>query len=326
MPEPDPHLPSRDLCAFELWARVVEMYSKMHLTKAKDKLIALAGIAEFMSTQVLGTETSPLMYVAGLWNKYLESQLLWRVEPEFRLKDRTFFHLSERPQDPPSSGRYIYRAPSFSWASVDAQKGSGIVYGEVTDSDLLIELYKGENPVVIENEESKSEFGLVAGGQVMIWGRLRRIKLYKDNDRFYWRLVDRTLKLGDKVVPLGKETHRNVYLDSPEDDEKRYKIFGSKDIYCVPAAYGERTEAQGSKYMICLLLQLAENDKGLPKHWKKAERRGTFRRIGLTKLSTWADKTAYDHILEKLESDVNGLPYRPHKYRPETGHHLIRVI
>ncbi|KUI54165.1 hypothetical protein VP1G_01659 [Cytospora mali] len=182
MPEPDPHLPSKDLYAFELWARVVDPYSTMHLTKAKDKLIALAGIAELMSTQLLGTETKPLMYVAGV---YLSCPILLM--------------------------------------GMDAQEGSGIVYGEVIDSDLLIELYEGKDAVIIENEnESKSVFGLVAGGQVLIWGRLRRIKLFKENDRFYWRLVDRTLHLQDTVVPLDKETHRNVYLDSPEDDNERY--------------------------------------------------------------------------------------------------------
>lgn len=257
------------------------MYSKTCLTNAKDKLIALSGIAELMSKQILGTETEPAIYVAGLWNKHLESQLLWRVEPVFHRKERLFLHPSRRPRD--VSSFPIYRAPSFSWASVDAEDGSGIVYGEVTDRGLLIELYKGDDAVVTE-KESKNDFGLVTGGHVLVWGRLRRINMSKeDKGRYSWHLVNRKLR----EVNLDGETHRNVYLDSPEDDEQLYDIFGSdKDIYCVPAAYGGRAEAEDSRYIICLLLQLAEDDKKIPQGWDRTKRQGTYRRIGLTKLST----------------------------------------
>lgn len=330
IPEPDPELASRDLYAFELWARMVEMYSKMRLTKARDKLIALSGIAELMSKQILGTETKPATYVAGLWKRHLESQLLWKVEPVFcrNATRRTFVHPSRRPRDEASSSmEYIYRAPSFSWASVDAEDGSGIVYGEVTDRDLLIELQEGEDAVVIE-KESESAFGLVKRGHVLIWGSLRKIKLKKeDNGRHSWRLVDRNFDTPIGVY-LDKETHRNVYLDSPEDDDELHSIFSLDNIYCVPAAYGERSEAKGSKYMMCLLLQLAEDDKGLPKDWDETKRQGTYRRIGLTKLSTWADKETYVHILTKRDSDMEPreLPHRPHQYRETTGQHLIRII
>lgn len=332
IPEPDPHpsSKSKDLYAFELWARVVEMYSKMRLLYAKDKLIALSGIAELMSTQILGTKTKPVMYVAGLWNKHLESQLLWRVEPVFRRKDRCFLHPSTRPRDVPSSPtEYIYRAPSFSWASVDAEKGTGIIYGEVTDRDLLVELYEGENSVITE-KASENAFGLVTRGHILIWGRLRKIQLTKeDKGRYSWKLANRKLD-HPREVYLDKEAHRNVYLDSPDDDEELHGIFDlEKDnIYCIPAAYGGTTEAEGSKYIICLLLQLAEDDKGLPEGWDETKRRGTYRRIGLTKLSTWADKETYEHILEKLESDMDPrkLPHQPHKYRETTGQHLIRII
>lgn len=326
-PEPDMHLVSSgsegagDLCAFELWARVVETYSRLSLTNGTDKLIALAGIAELVSTQVLGTEARPAMYVAGLWKRHLESQLLWKVEPVFRRKDRTFLHPSRRPRDDLSSGRgYSYRAPSFSWASVDAEEGNGIVYGEVTDRDLLIELYEGEDSVVIE-KASENAFGLVTRGHILIWGRLRKITLSKEeNGRFSWRLVDRNLD-------LDKEAHKNVYLDSPEEDDTLHGIFDSDNIYCVPAAYGERTEAEGSKYMICLLLQLAEDDRDLPADWDETDRHGTYRRIGLTKLSTWADKETYERILDTLDSDLE-LPrvHKAHDYRGNTGQHLIRII
>lgn len=151
--EPDPHIPERHRYGFELWARVVEMYSRMNLTKEKDKLIALSGIAQLMSTNILCSKGVPARYVAGLWYNYLESQLLWRVEPIFIRHNQTFHQPAGRPEG--------FRAPSFSWASVDAQygiddqPGNGITYGEVTDHDLLIDLQRGPSDVVIKSQTEK---------------------------------------------------------------------------------------------------------------------------------------------------------------------------
>lgn len=93
--------------AHESWKRVIERYSKTGLTKESDKLIALAGIAELLSCDIRG------LYVAGMWEKYLASQLLWRVDPIY--ENGQLSNPSQRPSS--------YRAPSFSWAAVDAPQG-----------------------------------------------------------------------------------------------------------------------------------------------------------------------------------------------------------
>jgi hypothetical protein len=62
--EPVPHLIS-DIYAFELWKRIVEVYSKARLTNPKDKLIALTGIAKMMSGNF------DCKYVAGMWERSL---------------------------------------------------------------------------------------------------------------------------------------------------------------------------------------------------------------------------------------------------------------
>lgn len=316
--EPDPHIPKRDLYGFELWARVVETYSRMNLTMAKDKLIALSGIAELMSTSILGSKEVPARYVAGLWDKYLESQLLWRVEPIFIRHNRTFQQPGRRPQD--------YRAPSFSWASVDAQTGvsdqpgNGITYGEVTDKDLLIERQKEHNSVVT-TKQTDNAFGLVTGGHIMLHGKLRKIKLSKgERGRFYWRLLDR-----NGVCPkIDKERHHNVYLDAPDDDEKLHAILESDNVYCLPAALGPRTEDKESKYIICLILQQADSDDKV-RELNRLEQRGTFRRIGMTKLSGWGDKHTYEHILTPHATDTQ-LPHWPFGFDEKTNRHLIRII
>lgn len=77
------------------WASVVHLYTSAHLTFARDKLPALSGIAKRTHSQKGG------QYLAGLWrDERIEAQLCWRVdEPRTRLAN--------------------WRAPSWSWASVD---------------------------------------------------------------------------------------------------------------------------------------------------------------------------------------------------------------
>lgn len=80
------------------WTHLVETYSKARLSYTSDKLIALSGIAKRFSKK---TECD---YHAGLWRTSIEYQLLWHVAR------------SGRPNSAPA-----YRAPSWSWASVDGE-------------------------------------------------------------------------------------------------------------------------------------------------------------------------------------------------------------
>ncbi|RDW62449.1 hypothetical protein BP6252_11882 [Coleophoma cylindrospora] len=81
------------------WSEIVQSYSRRSLTFRKDKLVAISGLARILA-HVYGTN-----YVAGLWVKDLLRLLAWHV------------HTS----DPSVAKNYAttYRAPSWSWASVD---------------------------------------------------------------------------------------------------------------------------------------------------------------------------------------------------------------
>ena len=89
------------------WLAVVEEYSRRNLTYGKDKLPALAGLA-----RVIANETDD-EYYAGLWRDHIVEDLYWGV----CIPD-------------PTSGQFAwentrvseaYRAPSWSWALLDAQ-------------------------------------------------------------------------------------------------------------------------------------------------------------------------------------------------------------
>ncbi|KAK2771268.1 heterokaryon incompatibility protein [Colletotrichum kahawae] len=79
-----------------LWVRVVMLYSQCKLTKSEDKLLAFVGVAKVF--QELTGDT----YLAGIWKSQLYIQLDWH----------TSGHLTKLPRR--------YRAPSWSWASVDS--------------------------------------------------------------------------------------------------------------------------------------------------------------------------------------------------------------
>jgi hypothetical protein len=78
------------------WCVAIEAYSNCALSFSKDKLVAISGMASRMSGEMR------CQYLAGMWRKDLEHQLLWKVSnalPAIR-EDGT-------------------RGPSWSWASVD---------------------------------------------------------------------------------------------------------------------------------------------------------------------------------------------------------------
>ncbi|KAI3320521.1 hypothetical protein HD806DRAFT_506649 [Xylariaceae sp. AK1471] len=80
------------------WMKIVEEYTKRKMTYNTDKLPAISGIAECLAQQTKD------FYVAGLWKSHLPLGLLWAsAQP----------HLQSNSQE--------YRAPSWSWASLEGQ-------------------------------------------------------------------------------------------------------------------------------------------------------------------------------------------------------------
>jgi len=80
-----------------LWNQTVQKYSGLNLTFPKDKLPALSGIAKRILS---GREDE---YLAGMWKSTLAEDLAWRVEENC------------------ASRLTFWRAPTWSWASVDGR-------------------------------------------------------------------------------------------------------------------------------------------------------------------------------------------------------------
>ncbi|KAL1603655.1 hypothetical protein SLS60_005243 [Paraconiothyrium brasiliense] len=281
-PDPDKNLPK--LGTYELWKYVVEVYSRTNLTFARDKLIALSGIAEQFS------RATKCDYVAGMWREHLESQLLWQVNEDYQ--DGIFANPACRDE---------LRAPSFSWAAIDSPYG--VTYGEATDygtdrqKQLLFEVRDCE----IDLEDPENPFGLIKAGQLQLKPQyLRRIALRKfgppSQVPYAWRLQEDVLPEQDdnpKHIPsintfarkekssskkIAFVEHHSLNLDAPASD---IDVFASgAELYCMPAAFGDRTVKEAWRDLICLLLHRTKPAQEHP------DSKHQFRRIGITRLSS----------------------------------------
>lgn len=86
------------------WDDIVEYFAARQLSFASDKLVAISGLAKDVSEALHRVRPGPHRYLAGLWEETIISSLLWRAG-----------HPCHRPA--------TYRAPSWSWASIDGPVG-----------------------------------------------------------------------------------------------------------------------------------------------------------------------------------------------------------
>jgi len=123
------------------WKELVKEYTSRDLSNPNDRLLAISGIATTLG------ERSKDLYLAGLWLRDFPSALLWEIASP----------LDPRPNN--------YRAPSWSWGSVD-----GLVTFPIdldSDPDLKLLSYS-VTPV-----ESAAPYGAVKAGYIEIMGRMR---------------------------------------------------------------------------------------------------------------------------------------------------------
>ena len=169
------------------WAEIVRTYSRGRLTKENDKLVAISGIAK---------EMKPLMrcrYLAGLWDFNIVEQLGW------------------------SGGRdatrsTIYRAPSWSWASIDGMVDL-FEENEPTPGDhfVLAEVLEAHTSLV-----GVDEFGPVDGGLLLVRSQLIELRREHSIDLLWDVTID--------GINLERAT---VKFDDKQDAQRSY-------FFCLP--------------------------------------------------------------------------------------------
>ncbi|KXH43390.1 heterokaryon incompatibility protein [Colletotrichum salicis] len=222
---------------YRIWDRIARAYGSTRLTVASDKLLALSGIAQHFETLIDDT------YVVGMWRKHLARNLLWHVDKETQIDGSP----SVRPE--------VYRAPSFSWASVDGK----IATGPLDQSKLLIDVEDVQIEYVSENTS-----GLVKGGYLdlrcCVLPFEMVIKTISQHQFLY-------LKVNGAIVIASSKDESNVgpliHMDVGQKCFDHENTTGS--LYYVVAQDQEKPNG----FVRCLLLMAVD------------EERKTFKRIGL---------------------------------------------
>ena len=162
------------------WSFIIRDYALRNLTYSKDKLPALSGLARCISKTRPGDQ-----YLAGVWKSEIPGNLLWGVE-----KDST------RPS--------TYRAPSWSWASVDGTlTTTNGAYGSTNEYCKLL------NASVTLSGLDK--FGEVSDGMITLNGPLKQA----------WRILDERTLAGDAMVQYIYEDNRRLL---PSDNTFNIKL------------------------------------------------------------------------------------------------------
>ncbi|KAF1954676.1 HET-domain-containing protein [Byssothecium circinans] len=145
--------------ALRLWSQVVKQYTTCQLSHPRDRLVAVAGIARAIQEAIRDE------YCAGLWVQSFPTQLLW-------------LSASDELQPQP------YRAPSWSWASVDTGVTSGDY--ETTPSEEIKILAKIISHEVVT--ATHDPFSEVTSGIIRLSGYLFTVVL-RPSQKSRWSVV-----------------------------------------------------------------------------------------------------------------------------------------
>lgn len=156
------------LAANNAWYRLLSGYTRRSLTNPGDKLVAMSGIAEAMASATKDH------YLAGLWRDSLPGGLLWIPEDSQPKDTSKIAPISEKAATLPET----YRAPSWSWASLDGaidfpSPTTGFTTGtEFPISPICTVLDAQTEPV-----SPAAVFGQVNGGFIQLVAPFKEVKL-----------------------------------------------------------------------------------------------------------------------------------------------------
>jgi hypothetical protein len=172
----------------------VELYTSAKLTRSTDKLVAIRGLANTIAAP------TKYQYLAGLWNIQLPFQLIWKI-----------FDPAPRPP--------TYRAPSWSWVSVDGTACGSWFRFPFRASELL---------EIIDIKVPKREFlgiGPLECFSLKVRGRLIPCTAHHTIPHI-GRVIDDILPSRNLEIRFG-DTAVNGYKDVDSEDL-------SEPLFCMP--------------------------------------------------------------------------------------------
>jgi hypothetical protein len=212
-PPPQREFANGSMYLFKSWSSIVESYARCELTVAADKLPGLSGLAEEYE-RLTGDH-----YRAGLWLSALPGALVWKSMRE-------------------GSRVSQYRAPSWSWASIDGEVQMNQM--ETTEDIELVDCQ-------VSLKSSRAPFGEVTKGVMTLRGRLMEANMSTHERRRCtvdiswwpkrrpdpdWELYEPDRRHFRSEFPPD-EAIGTITLDTLEDDRYDYSLWFLK-FYTVP--------------------------------------------------------------------------------------------
>jgi hypothetical protein len=219
------------LAVLDFWYIAVQEYSKRNMTKISDKLPAISGLASSVQ-QSLGYS-----YLAGIWEEEFHSGLLWVPGGD--------------PKSNNSTKRTTYRAPSWSWASVDG----AIVFNPINGMWRVLPV--PFNARLISGSTTKSTLdpmGEVCAGHIVISAHAVQTRIMRKvtNDTYSPQLPTHALEVLEYAsVFLDDRTMNDVVCDV-------ILIVEKEDMTRINAGSG----SQGEQYMWMLLAVPSKAEDG----------------------------------------------------------------
>lgn len=208
---------SNDL--FKMWCNLIESYSKCDLTYLSDKLLAIAGIAKLFQ------KNTNDKYFAGLWGSMILDMIDWRVNaPESRQSSE-------------------YRAPSWSWASIDGP--------------INLPVYSRHHEFLVELLDIKvvtrfgAEMSTVLSGFIKFKGRVLTAVIQAVNLPF----ATFSVASSELKVLIAPDT---LDVEFAEQCCITYMPFKLEYVYSIKHLDGIKTELK-RPYVVCLMLEQVDS-------------------------------------------------------------------
>ena len=275
-----------------LWCDTVSAYSATCLTYPSDKLSALSGLSRRMYWP------RRFRYYAGILEVGIVWMLLWQTALN---NNKRITNQAIRTKD--------YRAPSWSWASVDGV----IEFIDRTASSTPYVRILGVDITLVGNDE----FGQVAGGRIQLRGHLLRAEFVETeavlnsyrHTSFSHPLLLRSRNLdSDLKIEMSMQLdvfpfHERGSLDLDIHVNSDYEAIGSREFFLMPLSYYSSGGFNG------LILE-------------KTGLKGQFRRLGLFR--TFTHEAVSVSMLANHRSALDADDYE--LYYGEDGQCVITII
>lgn len=251
------------------WDQLVRTYTRCSLTKSSDKTVALSGIVRYVQAKIRDE------YIAGMWRGTLAQSLVWFV----------------RRADQKSSSRPLpYRAPTWSWLSVD---GSVVAHGYAwTDDCLHVRVLEVDMDYLTPDKT-----GPIESGVMLLAGHLRQIQVLT-NDKFDEYRFRFTMVLQNEIL-LNSHTYMDWFLDVHQSDFEESN--NKRELYLMPCVGEDHQQDM-------LLLKCVDTESG------------TYERLGIILAIPNYRPGLMDTIMER-DDDDSSIPH--YLFDDDSGYHAI---